>query len=224
MTNAALRVLYSDNHLIALIKPPGLLTQTNHTHNSSLIKETRQLIKEKYNKPGKVFLGMIHRLDRNVSGIVLFARTSKAASRLSTQFRKRTPKKYYKAIVLGKPKEKHAKLVHYLRKEKSLKATVFPRETPNTKYSELLYSVIESFEKKSILEISLLTGRFHQIRAQMAFIGHPILGDKKYGAPNALANKEIALHAYKLVFEHPISLKKIVLTSAEPKNWPQLKI
>ena len=224
MTHPIDRIIYIDNHLIAVTKPAGLLTQPDRNTDESLIDQTRQWIKEKYNKPNNIFLGLVHRLDRNVSGVVLFARTSKAASRLSIQFREGTPKKHYRAIVLGKLKEKHTTLVHYLRKEKSLRATVFPRETPTAKRSELSYEVINSLEKKSLLEVSLSTGRFHQIRAQMAFIGHPILGDVKYGAPEPLPNQEIALYAHKLVFSHPVSNEEITLTAPEPKTWEQFKL
>lgn len=224
MTHPIDRIIYIDNHLIAVTKPAGLLTQPDRNTDESLIDQTRQWIKEKYNKPNNIFLGLVHRLDRNVSGVVLFARTSKAASRLSKQFREGTPKKHYRAIVLGKLKEEHTTLVHYLRKEKSLRATVFPRETPTAKRSELSYEVIYSLEKKSLLEVSLSTGRFHQIRAQMAFIGHPILGDVKYGAPEPLPNQEIALYAHKLVFSHPVSNEEITLTAPEPKTWEQFKL
>ena len=224
MTHPIDRIIFIDNHLIAVTKPAGLLTQPDRNTDESLIDQTRQWIKEKYNKPNNIFLGLVHRLDRNVSGVVLFARTSKAASRLSKQFREGTPKKHYRAIVLGKLKEDHTTLVHYLRKEKSLRATVFPRETPTAKRSELSYEVINSLEKKSLLEVSLSTGRFHQIRAQMAFIGHPIIGDVKYGAPEPLPNQEIALYAYKLVFSHPVSNEEITLTAPEPKTWEQFKL
>jgi len=218
------RIIYIDNHLIAVTKPAGLLTQPDRNTDESLINQTRQWIKEKYNKPNNIFLGLVHRLDRNVSGVVLFARTSKAASRLSKQFREGTTKKIYRAIVLGKLKEEHTTLVHYLRKEKSLRATVFPRETPTAKRSELSYEVINALENKSLLEVSLSTGRFHQIRAQMAFIGHPIIGDVKYGAPEPLPNQEIALYAHKLVFSHPVSNEEITLTAPEPKTWEQFKL
>ncbi len=224
MTHPIDRIIFIDNHLIAVTKPAGLLTQPDRNTDESLIDQTRQWIKEKYNKPNNIFLGLVHRLDRNVSGVVLFARTSKAASRLSKQFREGTPKKLYRAIVLGKLKEEHTTLVHYLRKEKSLRATVFPRETPTAKRSELSYEVINSLEKKSLLEVSLSTGRFHQIRAQMAFIGHPIIGDVKYGAPEPLPNQEIALYAHKLVFSHPVSNEEITLTAPEPKTWEQFKL
>lgn len=224
MTRPIDRIIFIDNHLIAVTKPAGLLTQPDRNTDESLIDQTRQWIKEKYNKPNNIFLGLVHRLDRNVSGVVLFARTSKAASRLSKQFREGTPKKHYRAIVLGKLKEEHTTLVHYLRKEKSLRATVFPRETPTAKRSELSYEVINSIENKSLLEVSLSTGRFHQIRAQMAFIGHPIIGDVKYGAPEPLPNQEIALYAHKLVFSHPVSNEEITLTAPEPKTWEQFKL
>ena len=224
MTHPIDRIIFIDNHLIAVTKPAGLLTQPDRNKDESLIDQTRQWIKEKYNKPNNIFLGLVHRLDRNVSGVVLFARTSKAASRLSKQFREGTPKKHYRAIVLGKLKEEHTTLVHYLRKEKSLRATVFPRETPTAKRSELSYEVINSLENKSLLEVSLSTGRFHQIRAQMAFIGHPIIGDVKYGAPEPLPNQEIALYAHKLVFSHPVSNEEITLTAPEPKTWEQFKL
>ncbi len=224
MTHPIDRIIFIDNHLIAVTKPAGLLTQPDRNTDESLIDQTRQWIKEKYNKPNNIFLGLVHRLDRNVSGVVLFARTSKAASRLSKQFREGTPKKHYRAIVLGKLKEEHTTLVHYLRKEKSLRATVFPRETPTAKRSELSYEVINALENKSLLEVSLSTGRFHQIRAQMAFIGHPIIGDVKYGAPEPLPNQEIALYAHKLVFSHPVSNEEITLTAPEPKTWEQFKL
>ncbi len=224
MTHPIDRIIYIDNHLIAVTKPAGLLTQPDRNTDESLIDQTRQWIKEKYNKPNNIFLGLVHRLDRNVSGVVLFARTSKAASRLSKQFREGTPKKHYRAIVLGKLKEEQTTLVHYLRKEKSLRSTVFPRETPIAKRSELSYEVINYLENKSLLEVSLSTGRFHQIRAQMAFIGHPIIGDVKYGAPEPLPNQEIALYAHKLVFSHPVSNEEITLTAPEPKTWEQFKL
>jgi 23S rRNA pseudouridine1911/1915/1917 synthase len=214
-------IIYIDNHLIAVVKPSGLLTQPDCNSDESLLDQTRQWIKKKYSKPNNTFLGLIHRLDRNVSGVVLFARTSKAASRLCKQFREGIPKKFYRVIVLGKLKEGHTTLVHYLRKEKSLKSTVFPRETPAAKRSELSYEVIYTLEKKSLIEVSLKTGRFHQIRAQMAFIGHPIIGDIKYGAPKLLPNREIALYACKLVFNHPISNEEITLIAPEPITWEQ---
>ena len=214
-----LNVLYTDNHLIAVFKPAGLLTQSDRSKDPSLLELTRQWIKEEYDKPGNVFLGLVHRLDRPVAGVVLFARTSKAASRLSKQFRERTPVKIYRAFVRGTPKEKQATLVHYLRKEKSLKATVFPHEGSDAKRAELAYKVIKSIKKKSLVEVTLTTGRFHQIRAQLAFIGHPIVGDIKYGSSDSLPGGGIALYAHQIVFNHPISGEKITIISPEPQNW-----
>ncbi len=219
MVSNDLNVLYTDNHLIAVFKPAGLLTQSDHSKDPSLLELTRQWIKEEYDKPGNVFLGLVHRLDRPVAGVVLFARTSKAASRLSKQFREKTPVKIYRAFVRGTPKEKQATLVHYLRKEKSLKATVFPRESSDTKCAKLAYKVIKSIEKKSLVEVTLTTGRFHQIRAQLAFIGHPIVGDIKYGGSDSLPGGGIALYAHQIVFDHPVSGEKITIVSPEPQNW-----
>ena len=183
--------------------------------------QVKDWIKTEYKKPGKVFLGLVHRLDRPVSGIVVFARTSKGASRLSEQFRKQTTKKIYRALVEGTPQSQQASLKHYLRKEKSLKATVFPRATPNTKEALLDYEVIETLQNTSLLDIHLHTGRFHQIRAQLAFIGHPIVGDKKYGAHSALPEGQIALHAQRMLFNHPASKEEIIIDCPPPKNWPR---
>ena len=199
------KILFLDNHLIAVYKPAGVLTNADSSESKSLIDEVKSWIKTEFKKPGNVFLGLVHRLDRNVSGVVLFARTSKAASRLSKQFREKTTKKIYQAIVEGKPEPQQAFLSHHLRKEKSLKSTIFKRSGENTQNAELEYKIIEDYSRSSFLEIKLHTGRFHQIRAQMAFIGHPIMGDQKYGASTSLANREIALYAHRLVFEHPIT-------------------
>ena len=184
------------------------------------MEQVKKWIKSKYNKPGKVFLGLIHRLDRNVSGVVLFARTSKAASRLSEQFRKKTIHKFYRTIVEGSPSPKQATLVHYLRKEKSLKSTVFNRPEKDTQQAELEYKTLKNRRTSSLLEVRLRTGRFHQIRAQLSFIGHPILGDKKYGSTIALPDRQLALYAHQLVFEHPISREKVCVESPYPSYWP----
>ena len=215
----SLNVLYIDNHLIAVAKPPGLSTQSESPDHPSLLETTRQWIKQKFNKPGKVYLGLVHRLDRPVAGAIVFARTSKAASRLSKQLREHKIKKTYAAIVEGEPKNPSDSLTHYLRKEKSLKATVFPRPTDDAKIAELSYSVRESLTNKSIIEIELITGRFHQIRAQLAFIGHPIIGDKKYGARSELPGNQIALYSERLAFRQPITDKEIVIECPPPEHW-----
>ena len=213
------RVLYLDNHLIAVCKPAGILTQADDSGDESLLDQVKAWIKAEFNKPGNVFLGLIHRLDRNVSGVVLFARTSKGASRLSEQFRDKTTEKFYRAIVEGKPKPEQASLSHHLRKEKTLKSTVFKRQGKDTQHAELEYKTLKNYEGTSLLEIKLHTGRFHQIRAQLAFIGHPILGDKKYGATTPLPERQVALYAHRLIFKHPISKEKVCVQSPPPPFW-----
>jgi len=215
-----LDILYLDNHLIAVCKPAGMLTQPDDSGNFSLMDMVKGWIKTEYKKPGKVFLGLVHRLDRNVSGVVMFARTSKGASRISEQFRQKTTKKIYRALVEGTPEPRQASLRHYLRKEKSLKATVFPRATINAKEALLDYEVIETFASTSLVDIRLHTGRFHQIRAQLSVIGHPIVGDKKYGASSELPVERIALHAQGLTFNHPTSKEEIVIDCPLPEDWP----
>ena len=182
--------------------------------------QVKAWIKTEFNKPGNVFLGLIHRLDRNVSGVLLFARTSKGASRLSEQFRDKTTEKFYRAIVEGKPEQEQASLYHHLRKEKTLKSTVFPRPGKDTQHAELEYKTLKIYASTRLLEIKLHTGRFHQIRAQLAFIGHPILGDKKYGAKTPLPERQIALYAHRLIFKHPISKEKVCIESPPPPFWP----
>jgi len=197
-----------------------MLTQSDDSSEASLMDKVRDWIKTEYKKPGKVFLGLVHRLDRPVSGVVMFGRTSKGASRISEQFRQKTTKKIYRALVEGTPELQQATLKHYLRKEKSLKATVFPRPTANAKEALLDYEVIESFANTSLIDVHLHTGRFHQIRAQLSFIGHPIVGDKKYGAHSALPNGRIALHAQSMTFNHPTSKDEITIDCPFPKDWP----
>ena len=215
-----LKILYQDNHLIAVYKPPGLATQADTAAGPSLLDQTKQWIKTEHNKPGNVFLGLVHRLDKPVAGVVLFAKTSKAASRLSKQFRERTTRKIYRAVTIETPNQADGDLVHYLRKENSLKATVFPRPTPGAKKAVLSYVLMEKLSNASILEVTLETGRFHQIRAQLAFMGNPILGDIKYGAPFALPDRQIALYARKLIVQHPISGEEITFESPPPPGWP----
>jgi 23S rRNA pseudouridine1911/1915/1917 synthase len=215
-----LDILYLDNHLIVLCKPAGMLTQSDEFGEASLMDMVKGWVKTEYKKPGKVFLGLVHRLDRNVSGVVMFARTSKGASRISEQFRQKTTNKIYHALVEGSPEPQQASLRHYLRKEKSLKATVFPRATINAKEALLDYEVIKTFANTSLIKIRLHTGRFHQIRAQLSAIRHPIVGDKKYGAHSALPLERIALHAQSMTFKHPTSKEEIVIDCPLPEDWP----
>jgi len=215
-----LEVLYTDSHLLAVNKPAGVPVQADLTGDPALLDIAKAWLKKEYNKPGNVYLGLLHRLDRPVAGVVLFARTSKAAARLSKQFRERVPKKMYRVVVQGCPNPGKGELTHYLRKEKTRKATVFTRETEGAKQADLLYEVIEHLDNSSVLEVTLKTGRFHQIRAQLAFVGHPVLGDKKYGAAKALPQKQIALYASSLTVRHPINKKEMAFTSPPPEGWP----
>lgn len=192
-----LKVLYEDNHLIAVYKPAGILTQGDRSKDVCMMDMVKDYLKEKYRKPYNVFLGLLHRLDRQVSGIVLFAKTSKGASRLSEQFRSRKVEKIYHAVVLGEPKQDREKLVSFLKKN----------EKENIKRAELFYEVLASNKKYSLLKIKLQTGRFHQIRVQLSSMGFPILGDIRYGAPFLLPDKNIALSATSLSFKTATSKK-----------------
>lgn len=196
------KVLYEDNHLIAVFKPAGVLVQGDNTGDKCLMDEVKEYIKEKYNKPGQVFLGLVHRLDRPVSGVVLFAKTSKGASRLSEQIRLHTVHKVYQTMVEGKMSKQKATLINWIKKdEQKNKVTVYDTESKDVLYAELDYRVLKADGKHSLLEIDLKTGRPHQIRSQLAHIGHPIVGDLKYGATAALPDKSIALCAVSFTFE-----------------------
>ena len=207
-----LKVLYEDNHLIAVIKPAGVLVQGDITGDKCLMDEVKEYLKEKYNKPGNVFLGLLHRLDRPVSGVILFAKTSKGASRVSDQIRRHKLEKIYHALVLGVPKNKKDTLINWLEKDENKNfVTVYDEPTAidlsaggkagdERQYAELDYEVIKSNGKNSILKITLKTGRSHQIRSQLSHIGHPIVGDTKYGALSSLPDNSIALCATALTF------------------------
>ena len=216
-----LNVLYEDNHLIAVFKPAGVLVQGDITGDACLMDDVKKYLKEKYKKPGAVFLGLLHRLDRPVSGIVLFAKTSKGASRLSEQIRNHEFKKEYQALVEGAPKNRKDALKNYLlHDEKTNTSRIFDtpparlasesvagrpalRVDPSQegKIAELFYEVLEDRGKNSLLKIDLKTGRHHQIRAQLAHMGHPIVGDIKYGAKKPLPDKSVALCATGLAFK-----------------------
>ncbi len=215
-SNVKIEIIYEDNHLIAVFKPAGLLVQGDITGDPNLLDEVRQYLKEKYQKPGNVFVGLIHRLDRPVSGIVLFAKTSKGASRLSRQFRDNTIKKTYHALVLGKPRQGSATLEHQLLKDEAAKkAAVDPRGD----LSVLHYETVSSNGTYSLLRIELETGRFHQIRAQLSAIGHAVMGDVKYGAPGSLSDGSIALCATELSFQTATSGESVTLSVPYPPVW-----
>ncbi|MCX6764735.1 MAG: RNA pseudouridine synthase [Candidatus Nealsonbacteria bacterium] len=220
--NMKLQVLYEDNHLIAVFKPAGVLTQGDKSGDVNLLDEVKKYLKEKYKKPGNVFLGLLHRLDRNVSGIVLFAKTSKGASRLSEQFRERSVEKIYHAIVLGRPKQKKANLINYLNKDESKNKVAISREKKSGfELVELSFETISSNNKYSLLKIKLETGKPHQIRAQLSFLGFPILGDKKYGAPFALPDNQLGLCATSIVFKSVVGNERKSISIPFPKEWKE---
>ena len=214
-----MEILYEDNHIVAVNKNTSEIVQGDKTGDTPLSETIKAYIKEKYNKPGEVFLGVTHRLDRPVSGIVLFARTSKALTRLNDMFRNKEIKKTYWAIVKNCPKEPEARLEHYLvRNEKQNKSYAYDSEKPNSKKSALRYKVIAVSDNYSLLEIELETGRHHQIRCQLAKIGSPIKGDLKYGFPRSNPNGGISLHARSVEFVHPVSKQEIKITAPIPKD------
>ena len=201
-----MKVLYEDNHLIAVYKPTGVLVQKGDTEghdDNTLYWQVKEFIKKRDQKPGNVFLGVLHRLDRPVSGIVMFAKTSKGAARLSEQFRNRSIKKIYHAIVVGKPPKQKDKLVHYLKKDtNNKKALACEEQIAGCRRAELEYRLLKTKNNFSFLEIKLASGRFHQIRFQLAVIGCPIANDVKYGAgKNFIGSKNITLSATGLSFQ-----------------------
>ena len=181
-----LQVLFEDNHIVIVNKRPGDIVQGDKTQDKPLSEVVKEYIKEKYNKPGNVYLGVVHRLDRPTSGIVIFARTSKALERLNKMLREKSIQKTYWAIVKNSPKKSSGTLINYLKKNpKNNKSTVFHKETEGSKKAILHYQLIKRLDNYSLLEIDLETGRHHQIRAQLSSIGSPIKGDLKYGFPRS---------------------------------------
>lgn len=219
---APLTVLYEDNHCLAVVKPAGMLIAGDRTGDESLLDLAKAYIGEKYQKPGAVFLGLVHRLDRPVSGVVLFARTSKAAGRLFEQFQKRTVEKRYQAVVEGRISPPEGTLVDWLIKdeEQNLVSRVAP-ETPGSREAILKYRTLKTGSKNSLVEIDLQTGRSHQIRVQLAGTGCPIVGDRKYGSAIGLRGT-IALHAAALSFEHPTRKERISVSAEVPDGWQKL--
>lgn len=214
-----MQVLYEDNHVIIVSKSAGEIVQGDKTGDTPLSETVKAYIKEKYAKPGDVFLGVVHRLDRPVSGIVLFARTSKALARLNEMFRVGAVQKTYWAIVQNPPKEPEATLTHYLlRNEKQNKSYAYGHERPQAKKAVLDYRVIAHSDRYHLLEVHLHTGRHHQIRCQLAAIGCPIKGDLKYGAPRSNPDGSISLHARSISFEHPVSHIQISVEAPPPAD------
>lgn len=212
-----MQIIYEDNHIIVVNKEPGEIVQGDKTGDTPLSEMIKAYLKEKYNKPGNVFCGVVHRIDRPVSGLVIFAKTSKALERLNKMLRDGTIHKTYHAIVEGHPDKDEALLENMLVTNGRINKTfVCDSDTPDAKESKLRYKIIEKYDRYSLLEIELLTGRKHQIRAQLSAIGNPIKGDLKYGARRSNPNGCISLQAYNIRFIHPVSKEEINLTVPEP--------
>jgi 23S rRNA pseudouridine1911/1915/1917 synthase len=215
----ASRILYEDNHLLVVNKLPSEIVQGDKTGDRTLADDVKAYIKEKYDKPGEVFLGIVHRLDRPVSGVVVFARTGKALSRMNEMFRSRDLTKTYWAVSAQKPPADADNLVHYLIKnEEKNKSRAYDREVKNSLRAELKYRLLGSIDRYHLLEVELLTGRHHQIRVQLAAIGCIIKGDLKYGAPRSNANASIHLHARRLQFIHPVKKEAIDIVAQPPDD------
>lgn len=214
-----LQILHEDNHIIIVNKRVGDIVQGDKTGDKPLSEVVKEYIKEKHNKPGDVFLGVVHRLDRPTTGIVLFARTSKALTRMNELFSNRETQKTYWAIVKNKPLKTEGKLVHYLkRNEKNNTSKAHLKEVPESKIASLEYKIIKELNNYFALEINLHTGRHHQIRAQLQAIGCPIKGDLKYGFDRSNPDGGIHLHARKLVFVHPVTKEIIEINAPVPND------
>jgi 23S rRNA pseudouridine1911/1915/1917 synthase len=210
-------ILFEDNHLIAVLKKPSDLSQGDRTGDEAIDSAVKTYIASKYNKPGAVFLGLIHRLDRPAGGVLLFARTSKALDRMNEIFRTRDVKKTYLAIVGERPPKDEDTLTHYLKKnEKQNKTYVYDNEVKGSKKASLSYRLAGRSDRFFLLEVELHTGRHHQIRAQLARIGCPIKGDLKYGFPRSNDDGSICLLARKLEFIHPVKKEKVLITAPLP--------
>ena len=219
MTEEKLQVVYEDNHIIVVVKPQNIPTQEDESKDKDLLTMVKEYIKQKENKPGNVFVGLVHRLDRPTGGVMVFAKTSKAASRLSEQVRNRTISKKYLAVVLGKPKEKVAKLTNFLHKHaRTNTVQVVPELTTGAKKAELEYEILDSKDKVSLVSVQLITGISHQIRVQMKHIGCPVYGDVKYGGDKLAKGHNLALWAYELKFVHPTTKENMTFKVYPPED------
>ena len=220
-STSMIEVLYEDNHLVIVNKVAGDIVQGDKTKDRPLSEKIKAYIKNKYNKPGEVYLGTIHRLDRPVSVAIVFAKTSKALTRMNKMFQDKTVQKTYWALCSDEPEDKSGKLIHYLVKDtKKNKTKAHSNEVKNSKKAELNYRFIKFKNGKALVEVNPLTGRPHQIRVQLSSIGCIIKGDLKYGAMLPNSDKSICLHSRKVEFIHPVSNEKISVTAPLPsKNW-----
>lgn len=213
-----LNILHEDNHIIVVLKPQGVPTCGDESGDDSLLEQVRRYIKETYNKPGNVYVGLIHRLDRPTGGVMVFAKTSKAASRLAEQMRSGDFEKRYLAVLAGVPKEPQAKLVNYLKKNAvNNMVYVCPPTTDGAKMASLEYFIKEEKGGCALVEVKLHTGRTHQIRVQMANIGAPVYGDMRYGGENAKKGN-LALWAYSLTFTHPVTKERLRFMAGPPED------
>lgn len=222
-----MQVVYEDNHIIIVSKRSGEIVQGDKTGDRTLADDVKQYIKEKYAKPGNVFLGVVHRLDRPVWGLVVFAKTSKALSRLNDMFRTGDVHKTYWAITQNCPAEPEATLTDWIRRnEKQNKSYTYDREVPNSKKAMLHYKVIGRSDNYTLVEVNLMTGRHHQIRCQLANIGCPIKGDLKYGARRSNPDGSISLLARRIEFVHPVSKEHITVEAPLPddKLWHEMRM
>ena len=218
-TKNNLQVLFEDNHIIVINKRVGDIVQGDKTGDAPLSDIVKEYLKDKYQKPGAVFLGVVHRLDRPTSGIVIFAKTSKALTRLNEIFKNRESNKIYWAVVKGFPEPEQNRLVHYLKRNPTNNTSkAYLKAVPESKEAILDYKIIQKLNQYSLLEIQLHTGRHHQIRSQLSAIGHPIKGDLKYGFDRSNPDGGIHLHARKLVFVHPVSKENIEIIAPTPND------
>ena len=214
-----MRIIFEDNHLLVINKDAGVLVQGDKTGDTPLSDLAKAYVKEKYQKPGEVFMGVIHRIDRPVSGLVLMARTSKALERMNEQFKNREIEKKYLAIVRNRPAANTGNLVHWLIKNPETNVTkAYEKEVPNSMRSELNYKLIGELDGFYILEVNPITGRPHQIRVQLASMNCPIVGDNKYGYPRGNKDKSICLHAHQVKFMHPVKKEEMQLFAALPQD------
>ncbi len=218
--SSKIEILYEDNHVLVVVKPPNMLTQGDQTGDEDLLTVLKEDLKVRYNKPGNVYLGLVHRLDRPVGGAMVFAKTSKAASRLSDQIRRRDFGKSYMAVVYGIPEPISGTLTHYLDKDEKTNTVHVVKSSDEGKNAVLDYTVKDSKEGLSLVSVDLHTGRPHQIRVQFSAIGHPLYGDQKYGASLNKPGMQLALWSAEVGFEHPTLKQYMSFNSKPPVSYP----